>query len=155
MCTFSSYSFHFCHLWHHEKGNFFSECDQSNWLFYVAYYLEIFSSLLYFQEPLHQLLSLTKLSDHILMLSKYFRSNYRCPGLWTLQRNTIITFTNMNFRLGPGLVKKDMKMNEWIKEYIFMSHQWQDLDRGRIINYLLFAYICNTGLWSTGTIWWL
>ena len=33
--------------WHHEEGNFFSEYDQCNWLFYVRYYLEVPSSRLY------------------------------------------------------------------------------------------------------------
>ena len=33
--------------WHHEQGNFLSEFDQSNWLFYVGYYLEAFSPILY------------------------------------------------------------------------------------------------------------
>ena len=36
--------------WHHEGGNFFSEYDRSNWLFYVGYYLAMSSSLLYIQE---------------------------------------------------------------------------------------------------------
>jgi hypothetical protein len=39
--------------WHHEGGNFFSEYDQSNLLFYVGYYLEVSSSLLYGQELVH------------------------------------------------------------------------------------------------------
>ena len=33
------------HQWHHEGGNFFWEYDQSNWLFYVGYYLEVSSWL--------------------------------------------------------------------------------------------------------------
>ena len=36
--------------WHNEGGNLFSEYDQSNWLFYVGYYLEVSSSILYIQE---------------------------------------------------------------------------------------------------------
>ena len=37
--------------WQHEGRSFFSEYDQSNWLFYVrGYYLEVSSSLLYVQE---------------------------------------------------------------------------------------------------------
>ena len=43
--------------WHHEKGNFFSEYDQSNWLFYVGYYLEMFSSIFYVQERYQSLLA--------------------------------------------------------------------------------------------------
>ena len=31
--------------WHHEGGNFFSEYDRSNWLFYVGFYLEVFKNL--------------------------------------------------------------------------------------------------------------
>ena len=31
----------------HEGDNFFSEYDQSNWIFYVEYYLEVFSSPLF------------------------------------------------------------------------------------------------------------
>ena len=44
--------------WHHEAGNFLSEYDRSNWLFYLGYYLEVSSSLVYVQE-----LSLTILSS--------------------------------------------------------------------------------------------
>ena len=40
--------------WHHEGGNFFSEYERSNWLFYVGYYLEVSSSLLYGQELTHE-----------------------------------------------------------------------------------------------------
>ena len=39
--------------WHHEGGNFFSEYERSNWFFYVGYYLEVSSSLLYGQELFH------------------------------------------------------------------------------------------------------
>ena len=49
--------------WHHEEGNFFLKYDQSNWLFYVGYSLEVFSSFLYVQELVHLLLSLTFLSS--------------------------------------------------------------------------------------------
>ena len=38
---------------HHEKGNFFSEYDQYNWLFYVGYYLKVSSYILYVQELIH------------------------------------------------------------------------------------------------------
>ena len=48
---------------HHERGNFFSEYDQSIWLFNIGYYLEVSSSLLYSQELVHQLISLTILSS--------------------------------------------------------------------------------------------
>jgi hypothetical protein len=34
-------------------GNFFSEYDRSNWLFFLGYYLEVSSSLLYAQERVH------------------------------------------------------------------------------------------------------
>ena len=44
--------------WNHE-GNFFLKFDQSNWNFYVEYYLELSSPLLEVQELLHKLLSLT------------------------------------------------------------------------------------------------
>ena len=36
--------------WYHEGGNLFSEYDQSNWFYYVGYYLEVSSSILYVQE---------------------------------------------------------------------------------------------------------
>ena len=39
--------------WHQEGGNFFSEYDQSICLFYVGYYLEVSSSLLYVQKLLY------------------------------------------------------------------------------------------------------
>jgi hypothetical protein len=39
--------------WHHEAGNFFSEYNQSTLLFYIGYYLEVSSSLLYVQEHVH------------------------------------------------------------------------------------------------------
>ena len=39
--------------WHHEEGNVSSEYVQSKWLFYVGYYLEVSSSLLYDQELVH------------------------------------------------------------------------------------------------------
>jgi hypothetical protein len=32
--------------WYHEEGNFFLKYDQSNWFFYVGYYLEVSNSLL-------------------------------------------------------------------------------------------------------------
>jgi hypothetical protein len=48
--------------WHH-GGNFFSEYDQFNWLFYLGYYLEVSSSLLYVQELVDYLLSLAILSS--------------------------------------------------------------------------------------------
>ena len=48
--------------WHHEEGTVFSEYDQSNWLSYVIYYLEVPSSLLYIQVFVHYLLSLVILS---------------------------------------------------------------------------------------------
>jgi hypothetical protein len=53
LCS-SSYSFHFHHVlqWHHEES-FFSKYDQPNWLFYIGYYLEVSSSLIYIQELLH------------------------------------------------------------------------------------------------------
>ena len=35
-----------CPSMHHEGGNFFSEYDRSNWLFYLGYNLELSSSLL-------------------------------------------------------------------------------------------------------------
>jgi hypothetical protein len=38
--------------WHHEGGNFFSEYDRSNWLFYVGYYVKVYS-LLYGRELVH------------------------------------------------------------------------------------------------------
>ena len=31
--------------WHHEGGNFFSQYDQSNWIFYVGYYLRCTKAL--------------------------------------------------------------------------------------------------------------
>jgi hypothetical protein len=36
--------------WHQEGGYFFTEYDQSNWLFYVEYDLEVSSFILYVQE---------------------------------------------------------------------------------------------------------
>ena len=36
--------------WHHDGGNLFSEYDQSNWLFYVSYYLDMSSLLLCVQQ---------------------------------------------------------------------------------------------------------
>ena len=45
--------------WHHEGGNLFSEYDRSNLLSFVGYYLEVSSSLLYDQELVRLLLSLT------------------------------------------------------------------------------------------------
>ena len=33
--------------------NFLSDYDQSNWVFYVGYYLEVSASLLYVQERVH------------------------------------------------------------------------------------------------------
>jgi hypothetical protein len=33
--------------WNHEGGNFLSEYDRSNWLFYVGYYLEVSSPLIW------------------------------------------------------------------------------------------------------------
>jgi hypothetical protein len=44
--------------WHQEEGNFFSEHDQSNWLFYIGYNLEVSSSLLYVQELVEENFSL-------------------------------------------------------------------------------------------------
>jgi hypothetical protein len=67
--------------WHYEGGNFFSEYDQSNWLFYIGYYLEVSSSLLYGRTcslvPFsgHFIFSIF-LQHHISKLSKYFRSNF-------------------------------------------------------------------------------
>ena len=49
--------------WHHEEDNFFLKYDRSNWFFYVGYYLEVSSTLLYAQEFVHYLLSLTTLSS--------------------------------------------------------------------------------------------
>ena len=43
-------------IWHHEGGNFFSQYNKSNRLFYVGYYLEASSSLLFAQELIYYLL---------------------------------------------------------------------------------------------------
>ena len=50
LCSSSSYSFHFHHLYFSGIMNFFSEYNQFNWLFYLGYYLEISSCLLNVQE---------------------------------------------------------------------------------------------------------
>ena len=44
--------------WNHE-GNFFLQCDQTNWLFYVEYYLKVSFSIQYVHELVQWLLSLT------------------------------------------------------------------------------------------------
>ena len=68
--------------WHHEGGNFFSEYDRSNWLFYVGYLFRsvLFSpirprtcSLVTFSE---NVIFSIDLQHHISKLSKYFRSNF-------------------------------------------------------------------------------
>ena len=60
--------------WHHEGGDFFSEYNRSNLLFYVGYYLEVSCSLLYGQELVHQLLSLTILSSPFSSSTTFQRS---------------------------------------------------------------------------------
>jgi hypothetical protein len=64
--------------WNHEGGNFCSEYDLPSWLLYLGYYLEVYSSLLYVQELVHEVFSLIILSvflqHHISKLSKYLCS---------------------------------------------------------------------------------
>ena len=53
-----------CSSTDHERGKFFSEHGQSNWIFLkVGYYLEVSSPLLFVQEIVRYLLSLTMLSS--------------------------------------------------------------------------------------------
>ena len=65
--------------WHHEGDNSFSEYNQTNWLFYVGYYLKVSYSirsrslLLTFSD--HFVFSIFR-QHHISKLSKYFRSNF-------------------------------------------------------------------------------
>ena len=68
--------------WRNDGGNFFLEYDQSNWLFYVRYYLEVSSSLLYVQELVHLLLSPTILSSPF-SSSSTFRSSPTTSGPWS------------------------------------------------------------------------
>ena len=84
LCSLS-YSFHLSSFLrcHQEEGNFFSGHDQSNWLFYVRYYLEVSS----FSYTLKIFSSLVSFSDHFIFsillqhytsnLSKQFRSNLK------------------------------------------------------------------------------
>ena len=66
--------------WHHEEGNFFSEYDRSNWLFYVGYYLEVSSSLLYVQELVHQLLC-SRNNGHWHSIKIIYADGYRILSL--------------------------------------------------------------------------
>ena len=66
--------------WHQEEGNFFLEYDESNWLFYAVYYLEMSSSVLYVKEFVHYSFSdnfifSIFLLHHISKFTKYFPSN--------------------------------------------------------------------------------
>ena len=49
----TSFTFIICLSIAYKGGNFFSEYEQSKWLFYLGYYLEVSSSLLYVQEFPH------------------------------------------------------------------------------------------------------
>ena len=76
LCS-SAYSFQFRRLSFNgtmKKAIFFSEYDQSNWLFQIGYNLEAPASLLYVEEFLHQLLSPTILSS-VFTSSTTFRSS--------------------------------------------------------------------------------
>ena len=75
--------------WHHEGGNFFSEYCQSNWRFYIGYYLEVSSSLLYVQELIDYLL-------YLLILSSLFSSSTRFQNSPNISTPIFLVFMYTN-----------------------------------------------------------
>jgi len=72
--------------WHHEESNFFSEYGRSIWLFYVWYYFEVSSSLLYVQELVHYFLSLIILSPTFSSSTTFQSSPINSPLTFLVSR---------------------------------------------------------------------